>query len=49
MAYFQERIRSNMGAFVLLLLVFLWFYDTSMFKLVLAIFVLHAFLGEHKD
>jgi hypothetical protein len=38
-----------MGTFVLLLLVFLFFYDTSMFKLVLGIIVLRAFLGEHND
>jgi hypothetical protein len=38
-----------MGTFVLLLLVFLFFYDTSMFKLLLGIIVLHAFLGEHDD
>jgi hypothetical protein len=38
-----------MGTFALLLLVFLFFYDTSMFKLALGIIVLHAFLGEHDD
>ena len=44
-----EYARWDMGTFVLLLLVFLFFYDTSMFKLVLGIIVLHAFLGEHND
>ena len=44
--FVDKTVGWQMGIFVLVLLVFIFFYDTCIFKLVLGIIALHASLGN---